>query len=94
MSDKDRFYMSVRKILIIVGGILILCGIILGLPVSSRFILLLGHDSILPNTMTLINSLTENDYMLIFLGAGFIIAGMSMFWAGVILMFASSKRKS
>jgi uncharacterized membrane protein len=87
-------HVSVWKIIIIVGGILILCGAILGLPVSSRFMLLLGHDSVLPNAIDLFYSLTKYDYLLIFFTTAIIIAGMLIFWVGIMLMCFSSKRKT
>ena len=72
-------YMSKESIIICTGCILLLCGTILGLMLISKFMPLLGDDSIVPNAIAILSSFTLREYLQILLSIVLILAGLLSF---------------
>jgi len=77
--------MSKGNIIIGAGGVLFSSGILVGLRIISRFLRLLGSDSVGPKAIEIISSFNAVDYIQILFCILLIIAGMLLFLRGIYL---------
>jgi len=77
--------MSKRQVLIGFGFLFLLMGTLLAARILVLFGPVLDGDSILPDSIAVLSSLTLWEYVLVSLSAGFFLSGLFMLLIGIVL---------